>query len=802
MRSWQRAIVILFTASTVLALAQEQTEGAGELPSGHGYYRGVAVNYRIWEGLALVEGDILLGPVKELEQGREAVAIAGDRYRWPGNVIPYELDPNLPNPERIRAAIEAWEKATPLRFKPHEDEADYVSILRSTTSSTCNSFVGRIGGRQSINLGDGCTTGNTIHELGHTIGLWHTQSRIDRNQHLRVLYENIDKAQWDQYDQQLLSGVDIGPFDYGSIMLYPMTGFTRNTRNSMMTIPPGIPIGQRTALSMQDILAVRALYGEPGKGVTLSTVPAGLPLVVDGELVETPRTFDWAAGEVHRVAALPRQMESGNSRLEFAKWSDGGALEREVTAAEGMHLIANYAQWVRLRTGVTPAGSGRVEVIPASEDGFYPLGTTVQIRATAEGDQRFYRWTAGSGGNTYLNANRQGNASNPVELTIRTATAFYQASFTRGAISTVNSSTPGAQITVDGATLYTPSAFLWEEGSRHTVSVLERTNSPASASRLVFQGWSNGGERTQEVVAAGGGTLTALVQPQHRVLTRVVSTRAQGTASPNAARNLFLDPVSPDGYYDEGTELTVLAAGPEGVPFANFFGNLGSDWNPQTIRVLEQTLVGAHFVSPGLLGISAVVNDASRQPGPLTSGGVFTIYGAGIGPEAPGDASGYTVRVGGVAATVLAAERNAIRFLAPAIANRPSAVVELLTPDRTLRRTLGVQRAAPGLYTVSKAGTGQLDARNADGSRNRKEAPAARGSMMDLRVTGIGDPAKLEITIGGEVAEIVDLRQDAENGHYQVSVRLPEGCTPGPEVPVVAWAEGARSQYGVWAAVR
>ncbi|MBL8175918.1 MAG: hypothetical protein JNK48_14675 [Bryobacterales bacterium] len=784
-----------------MALAQEQTEGLRELSSGRGFFRGQEVNFRVWEGQALAEGDILLGAVKELEQGREAVAIVGDRYRWPNNIVPYELDPNLPNQDRIRLAMEAWEKATPLRFKEHEGEADYVSILRSTSSGTCNAHVGRIGGRQLVNLGDGCTTGNTIHEFGHTLGLWHTQSRTDRNRHLRVLYENIDKAQWDQYNQQLLGGQDVGPFDYGSIMLYPTTGFTRNTRNSMATIPPGIPIGQRAALSAQDILAVRTLYGEASQEVTLSTVPAGLPLVVDGDRVETPRTFAWAAGEVHRIEAMPRHAgTNANSRLEFAKWSDGGERAHEVVAAPGLHVIANYAEWVLLRTGVSPAGSGRVEVSPPSEDGFYPLGTTVQIRSAAEGDFRFYRWTAGVGGATYLNANRMGNASNPVELTIRASNAFYQASFTRSAVTTIASTPPGAQLSVDGATLFAPSAFAWEAGTRHSVSVLERTLQPGSVSRLVFQEWSNGGERTQDIVAGAGGVLTARAAQQHQVIPRVASTRLTGTSSPNTARNIGLEPVSADGFYDEGAELAVAAEGPEGVPFAHWYGDLGGEANPQLLRITEQTVVGANFVSPGLFSSLAVVNDAGRQPGPLASNGVFTIFGNGIGPSA-GDATGYAVLVGGQRAELLQLERNAIRFRAPRLAEGSTVTVELQTPAGVARRTLGVQPAAPGIYTVSRAGTGQVDARNGDGSLNRKEAPAARGSTLGLRVTGIANPAGLEVTLGGVPAEILELREGAA-GEYELALRLPESCPAGPEVPVVVWSEGVRSQFGTWAAVR
>ena len=53
------------------------------------------------------------------------------------------------------------------------------------------------GGEQQISIGNGCEHhGIAMHEIMHALGFFHEQSRRDRDNYIKVHFENIPTGKW------------------------------------------------------------------------------------------------------------------------------------------------------------------------------------------------------------------------------------------------------------------------------------------------------------------------------------------------------------------------------------------------------------------------------------------------------------------------------------------------------------------------------------------------------------------------------------------------------------------------------
>jgi hypothetical protein len=207
----------------------------------------------IIENRGIFEGDIVL--TRGLESLGIGVVDIGKR--WRNRTVIYDILPTLPDQDRVTEAIAHWTTHTVIKWKRRQTEQSYV-LFRP--GSVCSSAVGMIGGVQFITLAKECKLGNVIHEMGHAIGLWHEQSRHDRDQHVSIRWENIQPSAHHNFRQQLQDGEDINEYDHGSIMHYSAMAFSINEEPTIVPVDPAKTIGQREKLSAGDIAAVAKMY--------------------------------------------------------------------------------------------------------------------------------------------------------------------------------------------------------------------------------------------------------------------------------------------------------------------------------------------------------------------------------------------------------------------------------------------------------------------------------------------------------------------------------------------------------------
>ena len=259
----------------------------------NGYLTGPGVDhlpiqYGVIDGRAVFDSCIDLGPVEEVEaeaavlrdihavhlasplhaeeppltDTEPELVLAGvgvptsSSFLWPNGVVPFTINASLQNPNRVNQAITHLNERSPIRLVPRTNETNFVEFIGADGNS---SPVGMRGGRQNIRLTAGSPVGTVVHEILHAIGIYHEQSRSDRDTFIDIRWQNIQSDATHNF-QTVPGSVDYYDYDYGSVMHYPRGAFSSNNQDTIVPRRPGVTIGQRTGLSWTDRQTIAKLY--------------------------------------------------------------------------------------------------------------------------------------------------------------------------------------------------------------------------------------------------------------------------------------------------------------------------------------------------------------------------------------------------------------------------------------------------------------------------------------------------------------------------------------------------------------
>ncbi|KAM9546078.1 low choriolytic enzyme-like [Salvelinus alpinus] len=180
-----------------------------------------------------------------------------------GNIwVPYVIANHFSSREVaiIQRGLDSFAETTCIRFFQRQNERDYLSI---ENRSGCYSYVGRRGNAQTVSLArQGCLYHSTVqHELLHALGFNHEQTRSDRDNHIRVAWENIIDEYKYAFDK--IATLNQGTsYDYNSVMQYHRYAFSKNNRPTMVPFPDSnVSFGEATQMSKNDIDRLNRLYG-------------------------------------------------------------------------------------------------------------------------------------------------------------------------------------------------------------------------------------------------------------------------------------------------------------------------------------------------------------------------------------------------------------------------------------------------------------------------------------------------------------------------------------------------------------
>ncbi|KAH8269860.1 hypothetical protein KR018_011023, partial [Drosophila ironensis] len=201
-------------------------------------------------------------------------ALQSKDQRWPSKTIGYMISGDFSEQEadNVRMAMATFGEQTCVQFEELQKspglETPYVYFKKSPT--VCETHVGYKPGSfdsHDVLLTEECASmpGVVQHETLHLLGLYHEQSRPDRDQYVKIDYKNIPENAWPQFMIMYHTTTYDVPYDYKSVMHYSKNAFAKDpSKPTIRALDGGKAVekdlGQTRGPSEGDWTKIRIMY--------------------------------------------------------------------------------------------------------------------------------------------------------------------------------------------------------------------------------------------------------------------------------------------------------------------------------------------------------------------------------------------------------------------------------------------------------------------------------------------------------------------------------------------------------------
>lgn len=193
--------------------------------------------------------------------------VTDEALRWDKATIPFYIEEKHFSDEEVEtimSAIKEFNSQTCLRFKPYK-LTDVNWVFVTGNESGCWSSVGMKGeGGQQLNLNSPkCVKkGIVMHEFLHAAGFFHQQSASNRDEYVKIMWENIldgKDSNFNKYDDSTVTDFET-VYDYESIMHYSGKAFSKNGNATIVGLHNVTTLGQRNGFTETDLTKLNRMY--------------------------------------------------------------------------------------------------------------------------------------------------------------------------------------------------------------------------------------------------------------------------------------------------------------------------------------------------------------------------------------------------------------------------------------------------------------------------------------------------------------------------------------------------------------